>query len=127
MSIHGICIHTYTSPLPERLLRACAVMSDTPTHVSINTHIYIYKYILQLTHVGTNGTCICTYISLLPERLLHAFAAMRDMGWIRLVGSLKSQVSFAKEPYKRDDILQKRPIILRSLLIVATLYPLMWA
>jgi len=31
-------------------------------------------------------------------------------------------VSFAKEPYKRDDILQKRPIILRSLLIVATPY-----
>jgi len=28
---------------------------------------------------------------------------------------LKSQVSFAKEPYKRDDILQKRHIILRSL------------
>ena len=32
------------------------------------------------------------------------------------------QVSFAKEPYKRDDILQKRPVILRSLLIVATPY-----
>jgi len=30
---------------------------------------------------------------------------------IRLVGSLKSQVSFAKEPYKRDYILQKRLII----------------
>jgi len=30
------------------------------------------------------------------------------MGWLRLVGSLKLQVSFAKEPYKRDDILQKR-------------------
>jgi len=28
----------------------------------------------------------------------------------------------AKEPYKRDDVLQKRPIILRSLLIVATPY-----
>ena len=26
--------------------------------------------------------------------------------------------SFPKEPYKRDDILQKRPIVLRSLLIV---------
>jgi len=37
-----------------------------------------------------------------------------------LVGSLKLQVSFAKEPYKRDDILQKRLMILRSLLIVAT-------
>ena len=31
-----------------------------------------------------------------------------DMGWLRLVGSLKTQVSFAKEPYKRDYILQKR-------------------
>ena len=47
------------------------------------------------------------------------------MGWLRLVGSLKLQVSFAKEPYKRNDILQKRPIILRSLLIVATPYKLM--
>ena len=41
---------------------------------------------------------------------------------LRLVGSLKLQVSFAKEPYKTDDILQKRPIVLRSLLIVATPY-----
>ena len=45
-----------------------------------------------------------------------------DMGWPRLVGSLKVKVSNAKEPYKRDDILQKRPIILRSLLIKATPY-----
>jgi len=44
------------------------------------------------------------------------------MGWLRLVGSLKLQVSFAKEPYKRDDILQKRLIIVRSLLIEATPY-----
>jgi len=34
------------------------------------------------------------------------------MGWLRLVGSIKFYVSFAKEPYKRDNILQKRPIIL---------------
>ena len=33
------------------------------------------------------------------------------MGWLRLVGSIKLQVSSAKEPYKRDDILQKRPVI----------------
>ena len=42
------------------------------------------------------------------------------MGWLRLGGSLQLQVSVAKEPYKRDDILQKRPMILMSLLIVAT-------
>jgi len=44
------------------------------------------------------------------------------VGRLRLVGSLKLQVSFAKEPYERDDILQKRPMLLRSLLIVATPY-----
>ena len=46
------------------------------------------------------------------------------MGWLRLVGSLKLQVSFGKEPYKRDYILQTRHIILRSLQVVATPYTL---
>jgi len=35
---------------------------------------------------------------------------------------LKLYLSFAKEPYKRDYILQKRPIISRNLLIEATPY-----
>jgi len=47
-------------------------------------------------------------------------SARLDMGWLRLVGSLKLYVSFATEDYKRDDILQKSPKILQSLLIVAT-------
>ena len=44
--------------------------------------------------------------------------AKRDLhtGWLRLVGSSNLYVSFAKEPYKRDYILQTRPIILKSLL-----------
>jgi len=50
-----------------------------------------------------------------------ANGATQSMGWLRLVSSLKLYVSFAKEPCKRDDILQKRPIILRSLQMVATL------
>jgi len=44
------------------------------------------------------------------------------IGWLRLVESIKFLVSFAKEPYKTDDILQKRPIILSILLTVATPY-----
>jgi len=44
------------------------------------------------------------------------------MEWLRLVGSLKLQISFVKEPCKRDYILYKRPTILRSLLILATPY-----
>ena len=45
---------------------------------------------------------------------------IHGMGWLQLVGSSKLEVSFAKEPYKRDDILQKSPRFLRSLLIEAT-------
>ena len=46
---------------------------------------------------------ICVQITHLREKCI--------MGWLRLVGSLKVQVSFAKEPYKRDNILQKKRII----------------
>jgi len=47
------------------------------------------------------------------------------MKWLRLVGSLKLYVSFAKEPYKTNNILQERPRVLRSLLIEATPYTLL--
>ena len=45
-----------------------------------------------------------------------------SMRSLPLVGARKTQVSFAKELYKRDDILPKSPIFLRSLLIIATSY-----
>ena len=44
------------------------------------------------------------------------------MGWLQLVGSLKSLVFFAENSLFYRALLQKRPIILRSLLIVATPY-----
>ena len=47
---------------------------------------------------------------------------MIDMGWLRLVGSNKTQVSFAEYDLSYRALLQKRPIILRRLLIVATQY-----
>jgi len=47
------------------------------------------------------------------------------VGWLRLVGSLKLQVSFAKEPYKRDYVLQTRPMIFWSLLIDGCFHPVL--
>jgi len=44
------------------------------------------------------------------------------MGWLRLVGSLKLYVSLKNIGLFCRALLQKRPIILRSLLIVATPY-----
>jgi len=77
-----------------------------------------------ITRDTTHGhTHMCTMTHSHVTWLIHTRQpAVTAMGWLRLVGSLKLQVSFAKEPYKRDYILQKRPIVLRSLLIVATPY-----
>jgi len=60
------------------------------------------------------------------DGMRHDVAAMGWLwlvrGWLWLVGSIKLWVSFAKEPYKRANILQKRLIILSILLTVATPY-----
>jgi len=44
------------------------------------------------------------------------------MGWLRLLGSFKLQVSFVEYSLFYKALLQKRPVILRSLLIVAIPY-----
>jgi len=44
------------------------------------------------------------------------------MGWLRSVGSIKLQVSFAEYSLFYRALLQKRPIILSVLLTVATLH-----
>jgi len=44
------------------------------------------------------------------------------MGWLRLVGSIKLEVSFAEYSLFYEALLQQRHILLRSLLIVATPY-----
>ena len=45
---------------------------------------------------------------------------MTGIGWLELVGSLKLQVSFTEYRLFYRGVWQKRRIILRSLLIVAT-------
>jgi len=84
------------------------------------THSYVWHEpflpVTCLIHI-----CDITYWCLRHESLM-CVTRISDIWWLRLVGSLKLQVSFAKEPYKKDATLQKRPIILRSLLIVATPY-----
>ena len=51
-----------------------------------------------------------------------AMSHVTHMGWLQLVGSLKLQVSFAEYHLCYRALLQKRPIILMSLLMVAIPY-----
>jgi len=83
----------------------CVCLRERERETESDTHSRLLAHFFDTTNL------ICMYI--LVERYIYT-------RWLRSIGSLKLQVSFAKEPYKRDDFLQKRPIILRSLLLVAT-------
>jgi len=58
---------------------------------------------------------------ILKRESVEIWRSVEDgMGWLRLVGSLKLYVSFAEYRLFYRALLQKRRIILRSLLIVVT-------
>jgi len=103
-----MCLHTtsreYSEKYPETW-NGCLV--STATHCNTLQHTATHCNTLQQRH-GTGRETV--------QALIHIW------GGFDLVDSLRLQVSFAKEPYKRDGILQKRPVILGSLLIVATPY-----
>jgi len=97
-----------------------------PHKMSVLYHIlcyilYIYEY-LATCRENLLRICGVSITSVADIVFNCGYCRVSIMGWLRLVGSLKLKVAFAKEPYKRDDILQKRPVILRSLLMVATPY-----
>jgi len=115
--------HTFSLSLSSSLVRTLTNCKDHTRVKSIHkqihthTHKHIYSY-----HARTirrwQYTCLAIHLSFRTRVTL--IRRPLDMGWLRLVGSLKLYASFAQEPYKRDYILQKTPIISRSLLIVAT-------
>ena len=80
----------------------------------------ILRALLTNSPIFTCVSCASTYKKTLSLRA-H-MKNLTDMGRLWWVGLLNLQVSFAKKPYKRDNILQKRPIILSILLTVATPY-----
>jgi len=104
----------------------------TGASTCIHTHWHIYTYVGSSNRHAYDGASPAHQTrkaQMDPQhsgrpcpkfKIKSASYSIYDKGWLQSVVSLKLQVSFAKEPYKRDYILQKRHIILRSLLIVAT-------
>ena len=96
---------------------------NTATHCNTLQHSTPYTPTTPQLHLN--------YTSLI-SKLTHCYtlqhAATNDnvyllgMGWLRVVGSLKFYVSFAEYGLFYRALLQKRPLICRSLLIVATPY-----
>ena len=131
---------------PDSFIRVCVTLHIT-TYVRDTTYHHIYHDMTH-SHVWHHTRLIraCKHspfeqymrVSRARDSYLmfsHRYSSVFDsyylldvflkaMGWLRLVDSLKLQVSFANEPYKRDYVLQQKPMILRSLLIVAIPYSL---
>jgi len=90
-------------PILVRSLQVVATCTHAHTHTHAHTLIH--------THTHTHTRTLSSH----PTRW---YAHIWGEFW--LVGSIKLWVSFAKKPYKRDNILQKRPIIVSILLTEAT-------
>ena len=91
--------------------------------------IYIHICFVSQTHHEDTAHWIWSVITPI-SKLNRLYTSLRVflhiplnvMGWLRLVGALKLQVSFAEYRFFYRALLQKKPIIFRSLLIVATQY-----
>jgi len=82
-------------------------------------------HVTQVAIWVTRGTCGKSYIWMRHVTQLSRIDmrySSRPVGWLRLTGSLKLQVCFAGYSLFYRALLQKRPMISRSLLIVATPY-----
>jgi len=115
-TLHTVCIHFCTFYTRTRC-----------TYTNLYNKVHAYNLTLVWQCIHSQGAC--THCRSLFKKALPKYVRYfskrhvnltKPMGWLQVVGSLKLHVSFAKEPYKRDYILQKRPINLRSVLIPAT-------
>jgi len=85
--------------------------------VRVHMHVHVYVCVCVCVRVcACVRACVCVCVRERAreregECVFYHCQSARDTGWLRLVGSLKLYVSFAKEPYKRDYILQERLII----------------
>jgi len=113
----------------------CCGIND---HIYISTDVYFFMTkmheictrIHMFMHTYLSQKHICSHTDMHFHTFVEYYTwngrlVLWSMGWLRLVGSLKLKVYFAKEPNKRDDFLPKRPVIWRSLLIVSTPYTYM--
>ena len=117
-SHYNILQHTATPSTRCNSLHRTASHCNTLQHSANYDTVDTAKdyFFLKQAFAGT----FTTHLFLGNRHFFLAEMCMFGMGWLRFVGSLELYVSFANEPYKRDDILQKRPIILSILLTIST-------
>ena len=126
---------------PQHTATHCHTLQHAATHCNSDvlypSYIIRYVFHLDIFYLSVYSEHIGMYTPTIlvgPWKYIIRYAFHLDillphiqrgvMEWIRLVGSSKLQVSFAEYPLCYRALLQKRPVILRSLLIKATPYQL---
>jgi len=90
-------------------------------YVSISTFMYMFVREYVYGFVDVVRWLVAARMYVYMHLNMHVCEKICvSMGWLPLVGSLKLYVSFAEYPLFYRALLQKRPIILRSLLFEAT-------
>ena len=113
-------------------------MISASTHIStllpyIHTYVYVYMSrgrsalsLLECRSALSLSLCVYSLYSLTPCYNVTTSHFWRldlgAMGWLRLVGSSKLQVSFAEYSLFYRALLQKKPVVFRSLLIISNPY-----
>jgi len=111
----------------------CVAVRDQLLDVLARCCCVVRCYVVQSVAVCCSvlqRVAVCSIARPVARRSLQGVAAISQkflpssnlltMVWLRLVGSLKLLVSFAEYSLFYRALLQKRPIIFRSLLIIAT-------
>ena len=115
-----LCVCEYV-PLCVRCVRVCTCVFRL--FMRVRSFVCACVYMCISTFYASMFLCVCVRVHMfLNIRVLQKSLTAGTWRRERAVVRNMHMVSFAKEPYNRVCILQKRPVVLRSLLIVATPY-----
>jgi len=114
----SIYLHTYTYTCVKMYIYIYVYIN---IHIRIYTYIYVFVYTYTYAHICTWYMYIFMFISTYAACRLVKYTHSLVYEVATISSRLPKNIGlFCKEPYKRHYILQKRLIILRSLLIVVT-------
>jgi len=127
---------TFSSRASRASLEACAAVLKSANQLHAHIHICVCVCVCVCTCAWESMhtyTYMCVCVCERERECVYAYSCAEvpkliicSMGLLHLVGSLKSKVSFAEYHLFNRALLQRRPIISRSLLIVATPYPIFY-
>jgi len=112
-----ICDGVVTKIYIRRVCMCVYICVTFCIYVCDMTHTYIYVCMYVCMYIDM---CTCIYTYTQTHTWIQLWLMETDIGWLRLVGSLKLEVSFAEYHLFNRALFQMRPTVLRILLILAT-------